>query len=829
MATPDIVITRGLSEAEARRRQARGQDNRSRLRPTQSYWEIIQANVFTFINNVLFTLGAVLIALERVADAVVAVGVILINVAVSLVQEIRAKRTLERIALLTRPTATVLRDGEERSVDPTAVVRGDWLVLRPGDQLVADGELREGRVEMDESLLSGESDPIPKDPGDAVYSGSFCVSGDACLEITQVGEDSVANRLAAGARQYRRVLTPLQQDTHLMIRVILLMVVYLALVRGLAAIADGSSLVTAVQHLVVIAGMVPNGLFLAIAVAYALGAVRIARRGALVQRANAVDSLSNVDLLCLDKTGTLTAGKIRFEHLRLAADAPLDEVALRQRLGDFVATKTARNATDEAILAACPGRARRTADEVAFSSAWKWSGYAFEEPGHRHTLVLGAPEVLVSTLAPELAEQARQWAAQGLRVLLLSGADEPLGLHDADARPSLPAGLRPWALLALADEIRADAPATLAAFREAGVRLKVISGDNPDTVASLARRAGLGERLRVLAGPELAALDPAEVPHAIASSDIFGRITPQQKAEIITTLRGQGNYVAMVGDGVNDVLSLKQANLAIAMQSGAQAARASADIVLLNDAFGVLPFAVREGQRILTGMMDIFRLYMTRLVYTLLLVVSVGMIGSFPFVPTQNGLLALFTVGIPSVALAAWARPEPLPPGHTVQRIMHFTLAAGLSLGVMGLLLFAFYSLPVQEQGFWESLRLGQASFAERAAQVENRAQTALTGFLVVCSLLLVIFVEPPTRAWVGGTVYSGDRRPTLLAGGLLLCFVLILAVAPLRAFFTLAPLALGDHLLILGLAAAWAYGLRWVWRRRLLDRLLRVNAGFGD
>lgn len=829
MAPTDRFESSGLTEVEARHRQSLGQDNRSGLRPTQSYWEIIRANVFTFINNVLFILGGVLISLGRVADAVVAVGVILINVVVSVIQEIRAKHTLERIALLTRPTATVRRDNQERELAPEGVVLGDVLVIRAGDQLVADGEVLGGAVEMDESLLTGESDPIPKQNGDTVFSGSFCVSGDARVKVTQVGEASVANRLAAGARQHRRVLTPLQQDTHLMIRAILLMVVYLAMVRILAAIADGDSLVTVVQHLVVIAGMVPNGLFLAIAVAYALGAVRMARRGALVQRANAVDSLSNVDLLCLDKTGTLTAGRIRFECLLPTAEAPGDEASLRQALGDFAATKTAPNATDLAIGGACEGCQRRVVAEVAFSSAWKWSGYVFDDPGRRQTLVLGAPEVLAAAvpLAPELLTQARDWAAMGLRVLLLAGAPTPLALRDGSGQPLLPSQLQAWALLALADEIREDAPATLAAFREAGVRLKVISGDNPDTVASLATRAGLGENLRVLSGPELASMDYQHAHHAIAETSVFGRITPAQKADIITSLRDQGNYVAMVGDGVNDVLALKQANLGIAMQSGSQAARATADIVLLGDAFEVLPYAVQEGQRIVTGMMDILRLYMSRLVYTLLLVVSVGMIGGFPFVPTQNGLLALLAVGIPSVALAAWARPEPLPPGHTVQRIMHFTLGAGLSLAVFGLGLFAFYSLPTEALGFWNSLVQGFPSFAERAALVENRAQTALTVFLVICSLLLVVFVEPPSRAWVGGTVYSGDRRPALLALGLALVLGLILGIPPLRAFFTLAPLAWWDHLLILALAGIWALVARWLWRWRLLDRLLRVDAGF--
>jgi cation-transporting ATPase E len=364
----------GLTEAEAASRRAAGRGNTALPATSRTYGQIVRENVFTFINNVIFVLGVLLVLVGRPLDALVSLGVIGVNIAVSIVQEVRAKRMLDRIALLTRPMAALVRDGVERAVGPEELVVGDLLRVGAGDQVVLDGRLAEGRLEADESQLTGESDLIPKRPGDTVYSGSFVVNGGGSFVVAAVGADSLANRITAGARTFRRVLTPLQSEIHLVIRIALAVVVYLEIVLVLNNVLKLVAAGRTVGEAALLIGLVPNGLFVSIAIAYALGAVRIIRFGALVQQANAIESLSNVDVLCLDKTGTLTANRLSVEEI-----VPLEgsEADLRALLGDVVASAAVRNKTAEAIAAACPGTALPLARDVAFSSARKWSAVAF--------------------------------------------------------------------------------------------------------------------------------------------------------------------------------------------------------------------------------------------------------------------------------------------------------------------------------------------------------------------------------------------------------------------------------------------------------------------
>ncbi len=709
-------------------------------------------------------------------------------------------------------------------MDPAEIVLGDLLVVRPGDQIVVDGALVSGGAWRWTKPCSPASRPaVPKRDGAPLYSGSFCVNGSARFLAQKVGADSLANQLTLGARAYRRVFTPVQREINLVVRVLLLIAGYLELLLVITALVDKLPFVEAVRSSVVVIGLVPNGLFLAIATAYALGAVRIARQGALVQQANAMESLANVDVLCLDKTGTLTANRIR-----LAALHPLgpSEDELRRLLGDFAASATTRNRTAEAIAAAFPGQARPLFEEVPFSSSYRWSGlvYAGEDGAQRAAYLLGAPETLGASLGsqPVLADgPLAAWTEQGLRVLLFARLLDPPALRGAEGKPALPLGLEPLGLLALSDELRPAARETLESFRESGVKVKIISGDSPETVAALARQAGLGSNLRLVSGLELAEMEPARFSAAAEQGDIFGRITPQQKEQIVHALRDSGHYVAMTGDGVNDVLSLKRANLGIAMQSGSQATRAVADIVLMGDTFSALPAAVREGQRITNGMQDILKLFMARVFYVALLILSTGVIGGFPYAPKNVSILTLLTVGIPTLALAAWARPARIPHVSMVRRMLHFVLPSALTLSLFGLGVFMAYFIPAY------------ASIAGRAdettvALLQQPAQTALTHFTLLCGLLLIVFVEPPTKLWVGGARLNGDPKPAVLAALLYVIYLFIVASWPFQRFFDLAPLGLLDELFLTALALAWAALLRWVWRTRLLERLLSVDLDSG-
>jgi cation-transporting ATPase E len=809
-------------------RRARGEGNKVQMGTSRSYIQILRQNAFTFINNILFAIAITLIIMGRIDDAAVTGGVMLLNIIVGVVQEGRAKKQLDQIALLTRPKAAVVRGGVEKTVDPGELVLGDVLVVGPGDQIVVDGEVvGDGRMDVDESQLTGESDLIPKRAGDEVFSGSFCVTGKAMYIARKVGAQSFANQITAGARAFRQVKTPLQRDVDYTIRLLIVMVTVLGVMLIGSYIIESMSGVNIVRNAAVIVGLVPQGLFFMIAVSYAVGAVRMSGRGALVQQANAVESMSNVNVLCLDKTGTLTTNAIKLHAIH-----PLDieEAELTGLLGDYAASGSVGNKTSEALAEALPGNKRPIHDEVPFSSARKWSAISFSADEGRRTkdettnnpkseirnpksgvFVLGAPEMLAANLHPgvDLGGQSEEWTALGLRVLLFAYTPGVVPLYDDTGEPRLPVDLIPLGLISFSDVLRPDAEVALKGFAEAGIRLKIISGDNPHTVAALARQAGFAGDLSVVSGLQLDEMDEDTFARTAEEITVFGRITPQQKEKLVRILRGKGYYVAMIGDGVNDVLSLKQANLGISMQSGSQATRGVADMVLLNDAFSILPNAFKEGQRIINGMHDVVRLLLARTLYLIFLMAGVAMLGlkDAPLTPKHNSILAVLTVGIPTVALVAWARIGE-PPKRLLRSVLGFVIPAAVTIAAVALSVYTGYVINTN------ALKTGDFTLA----------QTALTTVTVLCGLVLIPFAEPPTPGWVAGDEYSGDKRPTILAVAMLAIFVIIMLVPATRTFFVLAPLGPFDIALIAAVVVAWAFALRYIWRGRILEKIVRED-----
>jgi cation-transporting ATPase E len=833
----DVIC--GLDEAEVRTRRARGEGNEYHLPTSRSLADILRENVITLINLVLFTLGAVLVSLGRVSEGLTSVSLIFMNVVVGVIQEVRAKRKLDRIALLTRPKITVVRDGQEQAVDPAELVRGDIVVVRPGDQIVVDGILvGKGKIEADESLLTGESDLVSKGPGDSLLSGSFVVTGTAMYVARRVGAKSFANKMASEARAFRVVKTPLQRDVDFVIRLLTMIAMFFGFLLVVSSALADLPLLRSVQAATVIAGLVPNGLFFMVIVAYALGAVRIVGRGALVQQSNSVESLSNVNVLCMDKTGTLTANRITYHDV---CPVGIDPEELKHVLGDFARSASVTNRTSEALAAALGGETRRILDEVPFSSARKWSAITFSDDHRRGVYVLGAPEMLKPHLSDSvrLPDQAEGWTQAGLRVVLFAYNPEAVFLHDSHQQPVLPP-LTPLGLVSFSDELRPEARETLVKFAEAGIALKVISGDNPHTVAALAKQAGLPGDPEVVSGVELAELDDAHFERVAEDVTIFGRVTPQQKEKLVSSLRQRGHYVAMIGDGVNDVLSLKKANLGIAMESGSSATRSVADLVLLNDSFAALPHAFLEGQRIVSGMRDILRLYMARAVQLVLTILAVSVVGvGFPYIPKHVTLVAGLTIGIPTFALALWSRPDRERRG-LILSVLHFAFPAGITTFLFGFLLYVFTFNSIVNGGrSVDALRSDVAAF-QTYAGIDYKiytqdqfvyevavlfSQTVLTVYSVLVGLALVLFVEPPSQWFVGGDKYSGDRRPTVLAGLMLVLFVVTMAVPSFRRFWELLPLAWTDYALIAGAVVAWVLVVRYVWRARLFERFLHLEA----
>jgi cation-transporting P-type ATPase E len=805
----------GLTEKEALARRKRGQGNNVHITTGRSYIDIIRYNVFTFINSILFVIGFVMILLGLQDDAFVSVGVVMSNVVVGLVQEIRAKRQLDHIALLTRPKATIIREGEQRVVDPGEIVLGDTILVGAGDQIVVDGVLvGDSVVDLDESLLTGESDLVCKRDGEEVLSGSFCVTGAGAYEATKVGASSFANKLTSRAKVFRVVRTPLQRDINFVVRILLFMATIIGILFGVSFVIHEVAAADVVKASAVIAGLVPAGLILMTTTAYALGALRMVGKGALIQQANAVESMSNVDVLCLDKTGTLTANRI---HLHAIHSFGLPEDEFRALLGDYAHNLRSGNRTSDALLDHCPHQTRNVIDEIPFSSARKWSALSMNEGERRGVYVMGAPEMVAQYLARNAnigQEQIDAWTELGMRVLIIAHSPRVIALHDADETPFLPAELQPVGLVSFSDELRDEARETIQKFTEAGIELKIISGDNPETVHALAIQAGLPSDIKVISGVELAGMDEYQLVKVVEEVTIFGRITPEQKEKLVNRLRAQGHYVAMIGDGVNDVLSLKQAQIGIAMQSGSAATRGVADIVLLNDSFAALPTAFMEGQRILNGMEDIIRLFLTRAFYAAFIILGVAVVAEpnlFPFIPKHASLLTLVTVGFPTFAIAAWSRPG-IPNHNLSQSILHFILPAALSLAGAALTIYALY--------------LGYYWYPERMVEAEaiNLAQTALTTSVIFMGLLLVVFTEPPSEFWVGGDDLSNDWRPTILAGVMFVIYITLLLSDPMRDFFELAQLRLVDFLFIGGTTVVWSAMLRYVWRTNLFEQLLGVT-----
>jgi cation-transporting ATPase E len=550
-----------------------------------------------------------------------------------------------------------------------------------------------------------------------------------------------------------------------------------------------------------------------ITVTYALAIIRLAGGKALIQRSNAVESMSRVNVLCLDKTGTLTTPLI--ELVNTHAFVPDGELAVA--MGDFLASATLATRSADALRVAFTGTPRPIESEVAFSSELRWSGlgYARNEAGSQtsggQAFVLGAPEVVGPRVtgadADTIRDQTTAWADEGMRVMLFAAAPADARLRRSDERPSLPDGLRPLALFALREQLRPDARETLERLTAAGVNLRLISGDNPATVAALTRQLGLVLEGVPMSGLDLADMDDAALADAVGKATIFGRVPPSLKARLVQALRSRGYWVAMIGDGVNDVLSLKQAHLGISMQSGSQATRAVADMVLLDDSFAALPAAVIEGQRIISGMQDSLHLFLSRALYMSLVILGAALLGlAMPVSPRHNTVLALVTVGIPALFLAFWARPA-RPGLDSLRRILRLIVPPAIACAVLGLPLYVAYS----------------------ATGDVTVARTAFTTFAVLCGLGLLPLLEPPIGESMSGADADGaDVRPTLLALAMLGLYALFFLIAPLRDFFELVSLPWADLAFIGGLAVLWALLVMAMWRTRMVDRLraLLVRGG---
>ncbi|MEV5985923.1 HAD-IC family P-type ATPase [Streptomyces sp. NPDC052051] len=768
--------TRGLSAAEVAERVARGQINDVPVRSSRSLGEIVRANVFTRFNAIIGVLWLIMLFVAPFQDSLFGY-VIIANTAIGIIQEWRAKQTLDSLAVIGEARPTVRRDGVAAEIGTSEIVLDDIIEIGPGDKVVVDGVCVEADgLEIDESLLTGEADPVVKRSGDHVMSGSFVVAGGGAFRATKVGRQAYAAQLAEEASRFTLVDSELRTGISTILKYVTWMMIPTALGLVISQlVVQRHGLKDSVARTVGgIVPMVPEGLVLLTSVAFAIGVIRLGRKQVLVQELPAIEGLARVDTVCLDKTGTLTEGGMDVSELRPLQGA--DETYVRKVLGALGEADPRPNASLQAIIDAYPDSEDwRCTEALPFSSARKYSGAAFSEgDGESSTWLLGAPDVLLGPDDPALEETARL-NEQGMRVLLLARATRELD------DPLVKEGARPTALVVLEQRLRPDAAETLRYFAEQNVRTKVISGDNAVSVGAVAGKLGLsGEVLDARRLPE----NRVEMAKSLDKGTVFGRVTPQQKRDMVGALQSRGHTVAMTGDGVNDVLALKDADIGVSMGSGSEATRAVAQIVLLNNSFATLPSVVGEGRRVIGNITRVASLFLVKTVYSVLLalLVVVSQV-EYPFLPRHLTLLSTLTIGIPAFFLALAPNRERAKP-HFVRRVMRYAIPGGV---VAGAATFVMYLVA-------------RRHYAGPGALEAQTSAATLTLFLI--SLWVLAIIARPYTWWRIGLVAS--------MGAAFLC---VLAVPSLQEFFALKLVGVTIPWIAVGVAVVAAAVLEFLWK----------------
>ncbi|MFJ8628273.1 HAD-IC family P-type ATPase [Kitasatospora sp. NPDC093550] len=777
----------GLTGAEVAERVAKGQVNDVPVRSSRSTREIVRANVFTRFNAIIGVMFGIILVVGPIQDGLFGL-VIVANTAIGIIQELRAKKTLDSLALIGEARPQVRRDGGVRQIGVSEIVLDDTVLLGIGDKVIVDGEVTEADgLEIDESLLTGEPDPVLKQPGDQVMSGSFVVAGAGAFTATKVGREAYAAQLAEEASKFTLVKSELRSGIDSILRFITYLLIPTAIGLIISQLAvEGRDWREAVRRMVAgIVPMVPEGLVLLTSVAFAIGVIRLGRKQCLVQELPAIEGLARVDTVCLDKTGTLTEGGMDVVDLRVLSDgepAAVGPDTVRHALAVMAGADARPNPSMQAVIDAYgrgdDARERdgwRVIEAMPFSSARKWSGVQLLEPqGGEASWLLGAPDVLLPAGHPALAE-VDELGARGLRVLLLGRTPVPLDSPDPAA------DLTPLALVVLQQRLRGDAAETLRYFEGQRVRAKVISGDAAVSVGAVAGHLGLPGADHPLDARTLPT-DPEELAETADATSVFGRVTPQQKRVLVGALQSRGHTVAMTGDGVNDVLALKDADIGVAMGTGSDATKAVAQIVLLDDRFATLPSVVAEGRRVIGNIERVASLFLVKTVYSVLLALLVIFTHSpYPFLPRHSTVLSSLTIGVPAFFLALAPNNERARTGF-VKRVLRLAIPGGV---IAGTGTFVAYAL----------------ARANHATDLEADTSVATLTLFLIAIWVLAIVARP----------YSWWRL--LLIGTMGGAFALVLLVPPLKEFFQLSLVGFRDPLVGVGIAVICGIALEITWR----------------
>jgi magnesium-transporting ATPase (P-type) len=884
---------RGLSEAEAASRRLQGQDNVVQLKPPRSRSQILRENALTIFNMNLVGLAVVQFILGQPLDALLSLGVMCLNIAVTTGQELLARRRLREAERASRPQATVIREGDAKSIDPGEIVFEDMLVVGPGDQILVDGKLvGEGQIVVDESMLTGQSTPLAKRPGDTVYAGSFCVSGRGICRADRVGNERAIVARSAGLRTISQELTPVERIIQQVLRLLLILVAgFTARLLYVYFFVETDYPVDAfLNAAATIFGIASSGLFFMIILAYAAGTADLRKAGALVHRARSVESLAQATVVCFAEARILTGTRVEIEPFEPSPEgARLAESRLRQILGDYARSTSVRNRATRAMANVFEGSRRAVREQVASMSVLGWNAIAFDDDDLRGVYVIGEPDVLDphlvgsgerSTGSEEAGAQARGWRrvfapiggllgrpqpspekveaesvqalepepqgsgelvvkedpsasklsqdgerkkgflsrtvarfseqvkrslrrskdvreeqeqAQGApvreTVLWFAYRPDPQPLHDARGSPRLPRGLIPLGTLRYTQQVRPQAVETIRAFSETGVEIKVFASEDPTQATEALQRAGIGSggstTARTISGRELAEMDTARFERAAADSAVYSHVTPRQAGRIVQALRAQGHSVAVVGDGVRDLAAMREADLVITRQDSSQAALGIADIVLLENSPDALLTVLDKGQRIVNGLLDGLKLYLTQALYLATIVAAVWIaITGFPYQSKHASVISVLALALPSAALSLWASPGVLSTHNLRALLARFVIPSAVTMTAAALVVYRHFLLSTHDLAY---------------------AQLTVTYVLMATSLLLVVFVKPP---WV-------DRgwRIAVLALAMGLAFLVTASIPLAQRLLSLHPLRQpADYLIVGGIAACWALVVNLIW-----------------
>jgi len=748
----------GLTSAQVSERVARGEVNAAPEARSRSLSDIVKANTFTWFNGLIGSLWIVMLIVAPIQDSLFGF-VIVANTAIGIIQEYRASRTLAKLSVLGEMMPTVRRDGVDEQVTSSEVVLDDLIILHTGDQLVVDGSvLVSDGLEIDESLLTGEADPVEKVAGDNAMSGSFVVAGSGAYQATRIGRDSFAAGLTEQAKKFSQTNSELRDAINTFIRAIsfVLLPVGLLLLYSQLFRAD-LPLPEAIRGTIAgVVTMVPEGLVLLTSIAMAVAVVRLAGKRVLVQDMPAVEVLARVDTICVDKTGTLTEPGMRVRDVIALNDDSRAEI--ETVLGAMGAAESAPNPTLEAVASACADPSWQVTANVPFSSARKWSSATFEGKG---AWVLGAPE-FVRPGDTAVAERAATYAADGARVLLIARSADG-SVPDSETGPG---DSHPVALVVIDQVLRSDAGQTVAYFLEQGVHVKVISGDNPATVGAIAAQAGVPGADHPYDAQHLPA-NTDDVAVVMGEQSVFGRVSPAQKQQMVDALHLRGSTVAMTGDGVNDVLALKNADLGIAMGSGSGATRAVAQLVLLDNKWSVMPSVVAEGRRVLGNIERVSDVFITKSIYAVVISLTTGLTAlAFPFLPRHLSLLSALTIGIPGFFLALMPNTERFRPGF-LRRVLLFAVPAGIIAAASALTSYAIAlqvgePISAAQSAATVTLFIVATAVLTQAARPLNALRVGIVA-LMVAMFAAVLFIP-----WLSNffELSLGPERYSLVAVG---------------------------------------------------------------